>query len=391
MKRAVALVLGLGLAATACTGTGHDTLRIGAIYPLTGSQGPGGVDEHRGVMLAAELANADAASPDRIELVSIDVTGPDGAPEAIRRLAGDGIDLVLGSYGSTISAAAAPAAAERGLLFWETGAVGMLPGESLPGDRTFQVPPTGALLGTNAIAFVADRLADRLHRDPADLRYAVSFVDDAYGRSVARGALDELRARHLRVASRIPYDFRTLDADAVAREIAHARTDVLFVSAYLQDAIALRQALLQRHVPLVASIGTSSSYCMPEFGQTLGHDAVGLFASDKPAAAPLNTAGLTRDAAALLARANAAYRERWGGDMSAPALAGFSAARGIDLPSGSLPNGSGLHFGAPGTPDAGDNLAAASVIWEWVTPGHAEVVWPPAFATYPISPMDISS
>ncbi len=65
-----------------------------------------------------------------------------------------------------------------------------------------------------------------------------------------------------------------------------------------------------------------------------------------------------------------------------------AAARAIDLPLGSLPNGSGLRFGAPGTPDAGDNLAAASVIWEWVAPGQAAVIWPPAFATAPIDPSD---
>ncbi|MGZ4109804.1 MAG: hypothetical protein ACXVP7_08985, partial [Actinomycetota bacterium] len=53
---------------------------------------------------------------------------------------------------------------------------------------------------------------------------------------------------------------------------------------------------------------------------------------------------------------------------------------------GSLPNGSGLRFGAPGTPNAGDNLAAASVIWKWVSPGYAAVIWPPAFATQPMDP-----
>jgi branched-chain amino acid transport system substrate-binding protein len=66
------------------------------------------------------------------------------------------------------------------------------------------------------------------------------------------------------------------------------------------------------------------------------------------------------------------------------------AALGEDLPRGSLPNGSGLRFGLPGGPGAGDNLAAASVIWEWVHPGHAEVVWPPEFATHEIQPMDIA-
>jgi branched-chain amino acid transport system substrate-binding protein len=381
---------------------------VGAIYPLSGAQGPGGVDEHRGVLLAAELATADGVAPAPIEVESIDAAGPDAAPEAVARLHADGVRLVLGSYGSTLSARVARETAARGMLFWETGAVGMLPPDAGQGSFTFRVAPAGAVLGSNAISFVADRLAGALGVRAEDLRYTVVFVDDAYGRSVAGGALEELEARGLRIAGRFGYDFRTVDPDAIARRIAAVRTDVLFASSYLSDAVDLRRALVDRDVPLVAGIGTSSSYCMPEFGDLLGADAVGLFASDKPAAAPLDRTGLTPEAARLLDRANEEYRERWGEDMSPAALAGFSAAwalfaevlpeasgyapaavadaaRGLSLPQGSLPNGSGLRFGPEDGALAGENVAAASVIWQWMAPGRAEVVWPPAFATHDVS------
>jgi hypothetical protein len=164
---------------------------------------------------------------------------------------------------------------------------------------------------------------------------------------------------------------------------------------------------------LVASIGTSSSYCHPAFGEALGEDALGLFASDKPDSGSLNTEGLTTEARDLLARASASFRDRYGKEMSAPGLSGFSAAwalfhdviprassagaedvartaRAMRIPRGALPNGSGLSFGAPGTPDAGANLRAASVIWEWVGVGQRAVVWPPQFATTSIQPIDIA-
>jgi branched-chain amino acid transport system substrate-binding protein len=411
VRRALGFLLGLALLASACTGgDGAPPVRVGALYPLSGSQGDGGIDEHRGVVLAADLANEDGGVGGRaIELESIDVPGADAAPGAVARLDADGVDLVLGSYGSTISAPAASEAASRGMLFWETGAVGMLPPAADRGGLTFRVPPTGGVLGRAAIAYVADELAPSRDLDPTTLRYAVSFVDDVYGRSVARGATDAIRERSLRFVGSFGYDFRTVDVHDLVRRIAAARPDVLFVSAYLEDAIALRRELVRQDVPLVANIGTSSSYCMPAFGATLGEDAVGVFASDKPSASAIDPGGLRPAAAALLARANAVYRDRWGADMSPAALAGFSAAwalfadvlaaaptlapddvadaaRAIDLPTGSLPNGSGLRFGAIGTPGAGDNLAAASVIWEWVAPGRAAVIWPPAFARSPLDP-----
>ena len=77
----------------------------------------------------------------------------------------------------------------------------------------------------------------------------------------------------------------------LVRRIAAAKPDVLFVSAYLDDAIALRRELVAQHVKLLANIGTSSSYCMPAFGATLGKDAVGVYASDKPSASSINPSG----------------------------------------------------------------------------------------------------
>ena len=99
--------------------------------------------------------------------------------------------------------------------------------------------------------------------------------------------------------------------------------------------------------------------------------------------------------------------------MTAPALAGFAgawalfqhvlptarsvrpsdvaaAARAVRLPRGSLPNGSGLGFGQPGTIDAGVNLQAASVIWQWTRVNRREVTWPPPFATTTLRAMPIS-
>ena len=422
MRRIVTLVA-IGVVAASCTTASRDaesadTVVVGAVYPLSGSQGQGGVDEHRGAMLAADLVNADGGIAGRtIEIRSVDVTAAEAAPGAVESFAAEGIDVVLGSYGSTISAPASETAAANGMLFWETGAVGMLTEGSERGVRTFRVPPTGAVLGRNAIAFIDGPFSVALGADPRDLRYAVSYVDDVYGRAVAAGAIGEAERRGLAMAGTFGYDFRTADFDALARGIDRSGADVLFVSAYLADGIALRRALVRNHVDLVASIGTSSSYCMPEFGDTLGADALGLFASDKPSSDTIDPSGLRPEAADLLARAGDAYDRRWGGEMSPAALAGFSAAWALfadvmpraaerspalspdaiaeaaldaDLPMGSLPNGSGLRFGEPGTATAGDNVAAAAVIWEWLEPGEHMVVWPPELATHEIRPMDIA-
>jgi branched-chain amino acid transport system substrate-binding protein len=417
----LALALALALAASACSGGGSRNgagppVRVGLMYPMSGSQGPGGLEEERGAALAATLVNHRGGIAGRpIELVPLDVPEADAVPAAIQTFASKGVRLVVGSYGSTISAPAAAQASARGMLFWETGAVGelFLPTDQ-QGDLVFQVAPSGAVLGRSAIQFVADHIAPSLHRDPAKLRYTVVAVDDAFGDAVSRGAADELRERGYTQAGAIRYDPRRYNPTQVVRQIAATRPDVLFAVAYIGDGVALRRETVRQHLHLVANIGTSSSYCMPAFGAALGRDAVGLFASDKPDADSLNQQALNPQARELLATAQQAYRAAYHQEMSAAALAGFAggwalfhwvlpsagsdspvevarAARALRLPAGTLPNGSGLKFGQAGTPDATVNLRATSVIWEWTAVNRRQVVWPPQFATGRFRPLPMTA
>jgi branched-chain amino acid transport system substrate-binding protein len=401
---ATAVVASLLAACTQHASTTDGTVRVGAIYPLSGSQGPGGLAEFRGVQIAADMANASGGIDGHpVRLVPVDAPAASTAASAVELLHRQGVRFVVGSYGSTISEPAATASARDGMLFWETGAVGMMAAPDR-GSLVFRVAPSGATLGRDAIAFMASVVAKRLHRSPRSLRFVVANVDDLYGNEVADGAVKELHRRHFQLVGRFPYDAHTLRPDVLARRIAAVHPDILFASAYVEDGVAVRRALVREHVRLLAAIGSSSSYCMPAFGRRLGTDAVGLFASDKPDAGVLDPASLTDGGRLLLAHANDRYRARYHSSMSAPALAGFSAAwalfrwtmpkatsltpaavgdaaQQLRVPQGGLPNGSGVAFGPPGTAQAGQNLRAASVIWEWVNVDHRVVVWPPRFAT----------
>jgi ABC-type branched-subunit amino acid transport system substrate-binding protein len=310
-----------------------------------------------------------------------------------------------------MSAAAADVAGRDHLLVWETGAVGQIDEPAMAGaGRSFiRLAPMGGNLGRSAMRFIENQWAPAVHA-PANLRYAVAYVDDAYGRSVALGATDEIKALGQNLVGSFGYDPSTKSFEGLAQTIKAAKPDVLFVTAYIDDGVALRRATVAAHIPLLTSIGTSSSYCHPEFGRQLGTEAVGLFASDKPDAGHLNPDSLLPDAKAALAWASAQFRSRYGTEMTAPALSGFSnasalfsyvlprasivtpasvaaAAVATKLPVGTLANGGGLDIAAPGRPDAGDNRRAASVIWEWVAPGVRAVVWPKAFATQSLSPL----
>ncbi len=404
----VAAVVAVGaIAGGLAAAGGRSTITVGAVYPTSGSSGQVGLQEERGAALAAELANAHGGVQGRtVQLRLVPTNTAEAAPAAINRLHADGVSLVLGTEASVISAPASVTVAHDGMLMWETGAVGLTAPAAQPGINFFRAAPMGANLGKAAIDFVADQVAPRAGRS-GPLRYAVAYVDDVYGRAVAGGAIADVSARQQILAGSFPYDQSTTDFGPLVSRIAATHPDVLFVSAYMADAVALRRATAAAHVPLLANIGTSSSYCMPPFGAQLGPEAVGLFASDKPDAAAVNPATLSAPARAELAWAQRQYSAQFHQPMTAPALTGFTSAwalfghvltvaRGTEpaavaraalaqhMPQGSLPNGSGLSFGQPGAPDAGENLAAVSVIWEWVGVNQRAVVWPPAYADHSV-------
>jgi branched-chain amino acid transport system substrate-binding protein len=416
MRRTVAAAIAVALLAAGCTTADRPPpLVIGAIYPLSGTQGPGGIEEYRGAKLAVDMVNRAGGVRGRlIQLHPLDVADQDAVPGAIDALGNDGTRLVLGSYGSTISAPAAKLAIRKGMLFWETGAVGDMDDEGKwlvsPPQVTeprsgafFRVAPTGSSLGSAAIAFMATRYAEALHKNGNSFRYAIANVNDIYGRSVAGGAQREIRRLHLPFAGRFEYNPLRPHFARLIRALKKSRPDILFVSAYIDDGVGLRRAIVRHHLHLVGNIGSSSSYCMPAFGARLGAKAVGVFASDKPDAEYMAPGGLLPPARRLLRRASDAYTSRYGGEMSAAALAGFSgawallhfvlphagsfdpagiaaAARRLNLPKGTLPNGSGIRFGDT-TATRSENLHASSVIWEWVGIDKRAVVWPQRFAT----------
>lgn len=408
-------IVALLLVAAACApATGSDPIVVGAVYPTAGSQGIGGIEEFRGVRLALERVNAAGGVRGRpIRLSLQPAESAEAAPLAVQTAAAEGAEVILGSYGSTISTKAARVASGLDVVFWETGAVGEIEDGVRAGERFFRLVSMGGTLGDEGVRFLDQQLLPMMGEEPRSLDWGVLYVDDVYGRSVGLGAARTIRETGLPLAGVFPYDLQTLDAERLVRRIARAGVDVLVVSAYLEDGVELRREMVRQDLPLVASVGTSSSYCMLEFGATLGRDAIGLFASDKPDGEVLQAADLSPEAAEALTWANREYQRRWDIPMSAPALSGFAGAWALfhhvlpeagspsaesiaraaletDLPVGSLPNGSGLRFAPEGDPRAGVNLRATSVIWEWVDTQQREVVWPPEVATSPILPIPIS-
>lgn len=405
MRRFGLITLAVLVVAVACTQpqvTPSNEIVLGAIYPLSGPQAAGGKEELAGVKAALAVAQSSGGLKTPVRLDVVDATTPQAAAAAVDHLVRDDrVPAILGTYGSTLSAAASARAEELKTVYWETGAVA----DPITAQRryVFRTVATGSALGRMAVNFTHNVLVPSYKVQAP--RVVVIRVDDVYGRSVGGGEEAVASSLGISVVDVIEYDPHAYDAAVIASRVAADRPDFLWDVSYLDDGVAIWQALVRQHVALKAAVGTSSAFCMPDFSKRLGADAVGVYAADKPDA-NISDEALSPSGLALLQQARSAYaRVNGGAPMSIPAVAGFvggwtlfhdvlrgmtgtpssdwirGAALAVDVPVGDSINGGGVRFGGSGTLDEGQNTRAAAVVGQWQAGGVMKVVYPAAYAT----------
>ena len=415
------LVTGCSVAAAAPTTTAM-TLRVGVVLPLTGMPAELAGQERLGIQLAADLANADGGVAGRQIVLDVrDLSDSSQAGAVVGQLKAEGASVVVGSYASDLSMAVSSAAAAAGLVYWESGAVAdQLTGRGLP--LVFRVGADGARLGANSAVFASTQLAALLGRTASTLRVTIVAATDDYARSVADAAQAGIAGQGAVLADRIDYSLSLPNWPAVLQRLVASRPDVVILAAHIPDGEAFRRAMIAANVHVGALIGSTMAQCVGDFGEELGPDAVGVFASDRPTGG-FNPGALGPDARALYNRFASVWANSNGSTQpSEEGLAGFAAAwalfhhvlpnaagldpasiaaaaRSVDLPEGSLPNGSGLHFSTDPA-RVGQNELAAAVVWQWqaakpstaasgasaiaaATP-ESVTVWPAQFASGPI-------
>ncbi len=416
------LIAGCSSAAAPST-SAPPPLRVGVVLPLTGMPAALAGQERLGIQLGADLVNADGGAQGRQIVLDVrDLSDSSQASAVVAQLKAEGAPVIVGSYASDLSMAVSSAAANAGLVYWESGAVAdQLTGRGLP--LVFRVGADGARLGANSAAFAATELAPRLGKTASTLRVTIVAATDDYARSVADAAQAGIATAGSVLADRIDYSLSVPDWPSVLQKLVASRPDVVILAAHIPDGEAFRRAMIAANVHVGALIGSTMAQCVGDFGEELGADAIGVFASDRPTGG-FNPGALQPAALALYDRFAASWTKANGSTQpSEEGLAGFAAAwalfhdvlpnskgfdpasiaaaaRAVDLPEGSLPNGSGLQFSTDPT-RLGQNELAAAVVWQWQpataatasssagassgTTPRSVTVWPAQFASGPIN------
>src|SRR3989441_12239642 len=223
---AIGVVIACSACATAPTGA-VASLKVGALFPLTGTQAPLAKQEYAGVQIAKDLVNADGGVDGvPIALLTKDLTAESDAAGRVQELKAQGVHSILGSYSSSLSMPVSAAAQTNGLLYWEAGAgADQLTGRGYP--LVFRVGATGQNLGTMSSHFAATVLAPRLNKSAWSLRMAIVHNLDGYPTSVASAVAQQAAIEGLQAVANVVYDARAPDWPSVLAQVRTAKPDVL--------------------------------------------------------------------------------------------------------------------------------------------------------------------
>ena len=404
----VCIIFGSLLLAAQIQARAQENIRIGVLLPLTGPLAKNGLENWEAMQIARDMINERGGVNGRkIEYLQGDANTPNAAiSETERLITKDGIKITTGSFASPIAIAVSQAAERHGVFHWETtGAAEIITRRGF--KHTFQVGAPARKYGQAAVDFIIDDLARRLNKPLDALKIALLWENRAFGKSVGDGIRAYTQGKGIKLAYDEGYDQTTTDMTPIVQKLKDVAPDVVIAISFPNDAILSQRKAKELEFNVAAFIGVSAGYSSPDLRESIGDAVSGIFVADFPP--KVNAAVLTPEAR----KAAEEFYKRYEAKMRRPpaghAAAGFSAIwalftevlpqaktfepdelRGIalklDLPAGSLVNGSGIKFTDfdwPDDPkDAGQNLRASIGVWQWTKAGNEEV-YPSELATKP--------
>lgn len=385
----------------------QEPIRIGVLLPFTGPLAKNGIENWEAMQIARDMINERGGVNGRkIEFVQGDATTPNAAiSETERLITKEGIKITTGSFASPLAIAVSQAAERHGVFHWETtGAAEVITRRGF--KHTFQVGAPARRYSQAAVDFIVEDLAARLKKPMSELRIALLWENRAFGKSVGDGVRAYSEKKGIKLVYDEGYDQTTADMTPVVQKLKDVKPDVLIAISFPNDAILFQRKAKELDFNVGAFIGVSAGYSAPDLRDSLGNSVTGIFVADFPPKVNANV--LKPEVKKVAEEFYKRYEAKLKRAPAGHAAAGFSAvwalftevlpkaktyepgelrelALKLDLPEGSLVNGSGIkftNFDWPDDPkDAGQNLRASIGVWQWTKDGN-EQVFPPSLATH---------
>jgi branched-chain amino acid transport system substrate-binding protein len=380
-----------------------ETIRIGAIYPLTGAIASSGQRSKHAIETGLDLVNEkhDLDLPfartegipnlkgAKIQLVWGDSqASPEvGKTEAERLITIEKVVMLLGAYNSGVSKSASFVAERYKMPF--------LCPESSSAELTerglkyfFRIAPTDAEDSVAFFNFLDEMKAKKRQVE----RVAIVCENTEFGVHAAKEARKQAESRGYKVVADISYPFKSTDVKSEVLKLKAAKPDVIIQGSVLGDMMLFARTYKEQKLAFNANLSYCGGYHDPSFALNLKKDAeyyMGQctfstdFIAKKPVLGKINEMykkrsgvdldGVTMEAlTAVLVLADALNRAK-----STDSEALVNAFRTTDFATPTLP-GDGVKFN-----EKGQNAKIISYLTQ-IQNQEYRVVWPESMASKPL-------
>jgi len=305
------------------------TLKIGAIYPLSGSSATSGANVKNGILFAVDIINNEfdldiplarsngivSLDGRQIEIVFGDSQGSPsvGKVEAEKVIQKENLVALLGCYHSAVTDEVSQLAENLSLPF--ITAASTAPSLTQRGfNWFFRTTPNDVTFVQNFFEFLQEIQRDR---GISVERLGVVHEDSIWGQEFGNYARFYANESGYQIAANISYSAGTENVSNDVQKLKDANVDVVMHASYSNDAILFMQTYKQMDYRPDAILANDAGFIERDFLQVLGED--GNF--------PLTRQSWNKDLSEmkpLIGTVNEMFKERYGMDMNGNSARAFT-------------------------------------------------------------------
>jgi branched-chain amino acid transport system substrate-binding protein len=262
------------VALSGCTGGSNQEspIKVGLNFPLSGGLDLMGTEAMRGVELGVDAINQDGGVDGReIEIIKRDAPNADAGVSNVQAFANeDDVDLIVGSFSSTIAKASSEAAARFEIPYWET--TGFAPSISEPGYKNvYHTNARTTNYGQEAGRIIESTIAPQLEKTIEEIEIGILYENGEFGSATRDQVVSQTDEYGYQVVEEIGYPaFEVSDHSSAIERFKQAEPDIIYHSGYNADTNLFweQAADLDFYVP--AAVGNGTAYMLKSFVKAVG-------------------------------------------------------------------------------------------------------------------------
>lgn len=262
MKRSKLLswsLAALTLLAFAGPALASETIKVGVVLPLTGTEAKFGEIEKNSFLMALEEINGlGGVNGKQIELVMEDDTGkPDIGRGAMEKLiTQDKVAVVGGGYSSSVTFAMAAVAQQRKVPFVvNTGSDDKITEQGW--DHIFRLNPPASEYPTALNSFLGEVVKPKT--------VAILYEKSNFGQSGSKSFAAQCEAAGYKVVLKEGYDSGAVDFKPLLIKVKSENPDLVYMVSYLMDAALLMRQSKELDINPKLFVGGGAGFTLPEF------------------------------------------------------------------------------------------------------------------------------